>query len=76
MILEATTSVGPEPGTPQANSAAPDVQETNPWLSAEARFNEAAQRLGLDEGMQKVLRSPASELRWGARLPPGLAPRL
>ena len=30
--------------------------EFNPLLSAEARFDEAAERLGLDEGMQKVLR--------------------
>ena len=36
--------------------------EFNPLLSAEARFDEAAERLGLDEGMQKVLRSPAREL--------------
>src|ERR1700689_4952195 len=36
--------------------------EFNPLLSAEARFDEAAGRLGLDEGMQKVLRSPAREL--------------
>src|SRR5579863_5123227 len=36
--------------------------EFNPLLSAEARFDEAAARLGLDEGMQKVLRSPAREI--------------
>jgi glutamate dehydrogenase (NAD(P)+) len=36
--------------------------EFNPLLSAEARFDEAAGRLGLDEGMQKVLRSPAREI--------------
>lgn len=36
--------------------------ETNPWVSAAARFDEAAKRLGLDDGMQKVLRSPAMEL--------------
>src|ERR1700691_4268437 len=36
--------------------------EFNPLLSAEARFDEAAARLGLDEGMQKILRSPAREL--------------
>ena len=33
-------------------------QELNPWLAAEARFNEAADRLSLDDGMRKVLRSP------------------
>ncbi len=36
--------------------------EFNPLLSAEARFDQAAERLGLDEGMQKVLRSPAREI--------------
>ena len=36
--------------------------EINPWLSAAARFDEAAERLGLDEGLQKVLRTPALEL--------------
>jgi glutamate dehydrogenase (NAD(P)+) len=36
--------------------------ETNPWISAEARFDEAAERLGLDDGMRKVLRSPALEV--------------
>ena len=37
-------------------------QETNPWLAAEARFDEAASRLNLDDGMCKVLRSPTKEL--------------
>jgi glutamate dehydrogenase (NAD(P)+) len=36
--------------------------EKNPWLAAAARFDEAAQRLRLDDGMCKVLRSPAREL--------------
>ena len=26
-------------------------QELNPWLAAEARFDEAAARLGLDDGL-------------------------
>jgi glutamate dehydrogenase (NAD(P)+) len=49
MILEATM---------------PSALETefNPKFSAEARFDEAAARLGLDEGMQKVLRSPSREI--------------
>src|SRR5260370_24843129 len=47
MILEATPSV---------------EQEINPWVSAAARFDEAANRLGLDEGLQKVLRTPTIEL--------------
>ncbi len=37
-------------------------REFNPWLSAEARFGEAADRLGLDEGLRKVLGSPALEV--------------
>ena len=36
--------------------------ETNPWLSAEARFDAAANRLGIEDGMRKVLRSPAREI--------------
>ena len=47
MILEATTSV---------------EREINPWLAAEARFDEAAAQLGLDDGLQKVLRMPATEM--------------
>ena len=38
-------------------------KETNPWVSAEARFDEAAELLGLDEGLRKVLRTPALELK-------------
>jgi glutamate dehydrogenase (NAD(P)+) len=37
-------------------------KEFNPWLSAEARFEEAANRLGLDEGLRKVLNMPAREI--------------
>jgi len=36
--------------------------EKNPWLAAAARFDEAAARLQLDDGMQKVLRAPAREI--------------
>ena len=44
-------------------AAPPSIEEElNPRASAEARFDEAAGRLGLDEGMQKVLRTPAREL--------------
>ena len=38
-------------------------KETNPWVSAEARFDEAAELLGMDEGVRKVLRTPALELK-------------
>ncbi len=37
-------------------------QELNPWLAQEARFDEAANRLGLDEGLAKVLRTPSKEI--------------
>jgi glutamate dehydrogenase (NAD(P)+) len=36
--------------------------EKNPWLAAAARFDEAAARLRLDDGMRKVLGSPAKEI--------------
>ena len=36
--------------------------ENNPWLAAAARFDEAALRLKLDDGMCKVLRTPAKEI--------------
>jgi glutamate dehydrogenase (NAD(P)+) len=38
-------------------------KETNPWVSAETRFNEAAELLGLDEGLRKILSTPALELK-------------
>lgn len=37
-------------------------QEKNPWLAAEVRFDIAAQKLNLDDGMRKVLKSPAREM--------------
>jgi len=36
--------------------------ETNPWLAAAARFDEAAGRLHLDDGMRKVLGTSAKEI--------------
>ena len=36
--------------------------EKNPWIAAETRFDEAAMRLKLDDGMRKVLRSAAKEI--------------
>jgi glutamate dehydrogenase (NAD(P)+) len=47
MLLESTLSVD---------------QEINPWQSAAHRFDEAAEILKLDDGMRKVLRTPAMEL--------------
>src|SRR6202790_5613117 len=45
-------------------AASPETlkDEFNPLLAAEARFDRAAERLNLDEGMQKVLRSSAREM--------------
>ncbi|MGH9658009.1 MAG: Glu/Leu/Phe/Val family dehydrogenase [Bryobacteraceae bacterium] len=37
-------------------------QETNPWVAAATRFDRAAARLKLDDGMCKVLRNPTKEL--------------
>ena len=37
-------------------------QETNPWTSAAIRFDEAAARLRLDDGMCKLLKSAAREI--------------
>jgi glutamate dehydrogenase (NAD(P)+) len=36
--------------------------EKNPWLAAAARFDEAAMRLKLNDGMRKVLGTPAREI--------------
>ncbi len=36
--------------------------ELNPWLAAEARFDLAARRLGIDDGLCKVLRTPQKEI--------------
>lgn len=47
MLLEATLPVD---------------QEINPWQSAAHRFDEAAELLKLEDGMRKVLRTPAMEL--------------
>jgi glutamate dehydrogenase (NAD(P)+) len=37
-------------------------QEKNPWLAAETRFDNAAERLRIDAGMRKVLKCPAREI--------------
>src|SRR3989475_3366575 len=37
-------------------------KETNPWEAQQARFDEAARRLQLSEGMQKVLSHPTREI--------------
>src|ERR1700722_5168127 len=38
------------------------AQETNPWLSAQAPIDDAAARLGLDDGIRKVLKSATREV--------------
>jgi glutamate dehydrogenase (NAD(P)+) len=38
------------------------ADEFNPLLSAEARLDNAAALLGLDDGMRKVMRVPAREV--------------
>lgn len=43
-------------------SPAVHENELNPWLSAEARFDAAADRLGVEDGMRKVLRTPSREV--------------
>jgi glutamate dehydrogenase (NAD(P)+) len=37
-------------------------QETNPWQAQAARFDIAAQKLNLEPGMMKILRSPVREI--------------
>jgi glutamate dehydrogenase (NAD(P)+) len=53
MILEAT---------PAATNHKKAEDEFNPLLAAEARFDQAAEQLNIDEGMQKVLRTPSREI--------------
>ena len=43
-------------------STVPLDQEINPWAAQSARFDFAAQKLNLDEGLWKLLRTPAREL--------------
>ncbi len=46
-----------------ASPSAPAMeQELNPWLAAETRFSEAADRLELDYGLRRVLRVPEREI--------------
>src|ERR1700712_105972 len=43
-------------------AALPLAEEKNPWLAAEVRFDYAAEKLNLDDGTRKVLKSPAREI--------------
>src|SRR5439155_14900098 len=49
---------------PKSSAAAsPELEhETNPWTSAAIRFDQAADRLRLDDGIRKVLKSAAREI--------------
>jgi glutamate dehydrogenase (NAD(P)+) len=49
--------------TTQMPSTVSVKEEKNPWLAAEARFDNAANHLKLDDGMRKVLKSPAREMK-------------
>ena len=45
----------------EASSAVP-ASELNPWISAETRFHQAANLLGIDDGMRKMLSTPTREV--------------
>jgi len=45
-----------------ATTSIPLEQETNPFLAMAARFDIAARKLNLDEGLWKILRSPNREI--------------
>ena len=46
----------------QSTPVVPLDQEINPWEAQSARFDFAAQKLNLDEGLWKLLRSPSREI--------------
>ncbi len=49
--------------TTETNAATLSIEkETNPWEAQAARFDEAARRLKLDDGIWKVLRYPSREI--------------
>jgi glutamate dehydrogenase (NAD(P)+) len=50
------------PDIPTMIVPASQSDELNPLKAAEARFDDAAERLNLDQGMRKILRSPAREV--------------
>src|SRR5581483_9601866 len=47
---------------PTGNTTVSLDQEINPWEAQSARFDFAARKLNLDEGLWKVLRSPSREI--------------
>ncbi|MFT7543098.1 MAG: glutamate dehydrogenase (NAD(P)+), partial [Gammaproteobacteria bacterium] len=48
--------------SPATVSTTQELDEFNPFLSMAQQFNQAAEKLNLDEGMREVLRRPAREL--------------
>jgi glutamate dehydrogenase (NAD(P)+) len=52
-----------EPKRPSAGVAASGVDSTNPFEEMMSRFDVAAQKLGLDPGLYKVLREPVRETK-------------
>jgi glutamate dehydrogenase (NAD(P)+) len=60
MTIETKTHGGNPAETPAADH---DMsREFNPWLAAEARFDRAAELLGLDDGLRKLLKTPGMEV--------------
>src|SRR6184192_3801037 len=47
---------------PEQRAAEQMDDELNPWLTQESRFDFAAKKLNLDDGMWKVLRQPTREI--------------
>src|SRR3954454_10934401 len=60
--LQATALLENGAATSAVEASTPVDLEINPWQSAAHRFDEAAELLKLDDGMRKVLRTPAMEL--------------
>ena len=68
MRMESFRGVSPvkapesERSMPSVNPPVPLDQEINPWEAQHARFDFAARKLNLDEGLWKLLRTPSREL--------------
>src|SRR3954453_9143305 len=61
-VSDITSAGDAEPATVSETIAMAIADETNPWEAQRARFNLAAQKLNLDEGLWKVLSHPNREL--------------
>lgn len=60
MTIETKTHGGNPAETPATDHDM--TREFNPWLAAEARFDRAAELLGLDDGLRKLLKTPGMEV--------------